>query len=86
MESNWRWEVANQGLTGYTAGPGLPPVKLCARLYEGIGYTDWIVDWRIPNAGWYVRIPDDNSTPYTYGVIFGLSGPFPFGLPVPPDI
>jgi len=85
LESNWRYDVAEQGLLGYRAGPGLPDVRLCAWLADGVGYSDWLVDWLLPNPGWYVRIPSGTSVPYTYGVIFGASGNFPYGFDVAPD-
>lgn len=80
MESNWRSNIADQGLVGIG-------ISLAARLLDVPGVNNWYAtDFKGPGA-WIVVVPPNTAPDMPYGVMDGskFAAHFPYGRLVEPD-
>lgn len=80
MESNWRYNVAANGMVD-------TDWKLCARM-RGVFDGFWLVSFNVPGIQtWHMYFPLPVDDPLTWQFFQGGSGPghFPFGMDVDPD-
>lgn len=84
MESSWRWNVWELGLT---PGPDLPGIGLVARSHVGFPPNGYLTNCPVfPNHARVVYLPDTVLPEQYYYTEFQRTGNhFPYGIPVDPD-
>jgi len=89
VESNWRWNVPEQGWAdlwdGQIAGTGGGMVR-AARLLEPVGPIEWLYQFDYPTKvgrlGYPVTLSGGVQALATFGA---YTGSFPYGFEVEPD-